>query len=165
VAEKWDAIREAVGSHSKVAWTYLGPTNSSLDHVEGTKLVIRFNQEQTAGSFRDRFRGLMEATVQEVLGSKLQVDVVVGPPAQAQAWEAAPQPRPANDTPRPQAAASPSASAPDLPPAPPDDYGAYDDMDLPSPDDEDAGVRGLTGVSLVEKMLGGEVIAEIEDDA
>ncbi|MDR1634798.1 MAG: DNA polymerase III subunit gamma and tau [Bifidobacteriaceae bacterium] len=35
--------------------------------------------------------------------------------------------------------------------------------DEPSPDDADAGVRGLTGVPLVVEMLGGEIVEEIDE--
>jgi hypothetical protein len=36
--------------------------------------------------------------------------------------------------------------------------------DEPSPDDPDAGVLGLTGAALIQQMLGGEIIEEIEDE-
>jgi hypothetical protein len=39
----------------------------------------------------------------------------------------------------------------------------FEEDDIPSPDDPDAGVRALTGVPLIIEMLGGEVLEEIDE--
>ncbi|MDR2374042.1 MAG: DNA polymerase III subunit gamma and tau [Bifidobacteriaceae bacterium] len=62
---------------------------------------------------------------------------------------------PASQGPAPGRAASPAPPARRPPPAP-------EFEDEASPEDADAGVRGLTGVPLVVEMLGGEVIEEID---
>jgi DNA polymerase-3 subunit gamma/tau len=60
--------------------------------------------------------------------------------------------------------AAASGAAPDSPGTGPLGKDQTADDDEASPDDPDAGVRGLTGVPLVLEMLGGTVLEEIEQD-
>jgi hypothetical protein len=148
----------AARAHNFATGAFLKKVGATVARVEGTTIFLTFTESKDP--FHDRFRVPVEAAVEQVFGTKLHVRMdgeggsapVTSAPSAPQARAAAPKNAPS--------APAPTSAPEDVPPPPQD----YDEMDLPSPDDEDAGVLGLTGVALLQEMMGAEIIEEVEDD-
>jgi DNA polymerase III subunit gamma/tau len=153
--KNWDAVLEAVKRERRVAWILL--SNTSVASVEGAILTLRFERE---GDLKRFSTSDYDADLKRVLsgsfGLNLMVKGVVG----------------AGD-----AAAGPPARQPVSPPAfaapryePPDDEPPDEMMPDDLPPDEflagggsSSGPPELTGMDLIQRELGGQVISEIED--
>ena len=158
-----------------MAWILL--SNASVLSLEDGILTLRFPRDGDVKGFGASGH---DAILKRVLSERFGLNVTIkgvagrasGDAAGAAARPARPGPAPARPpASRPEPAPSP---APGPPPefVPPEAAGPYDEpddmppgeslQDEPSPDDR--AVRGaeLTGMDLIQRELGGQVIAEIE---
>jgi DNA polymerase III subunit gamma/tau len=145
--QDWDAVLDAVKRERRVAWILL--SNASVLSLEDGVLTLRFARDgdlkgfTTSGCDADLKRVLsagfgLNVAVKGVAGGDGQ-DPVAAAPARARG------PRPRHDEP-------PADEVP--PPGEPDG----------EPDDDRAPVMPeLTGMDLIQRELGGQVIGEIED--
>ena len=112
-----------------------------------------------------------DAVLKRVLTASFGLNVTVKGVAGGDAPAGTPGVRPGRAVPAPSASRQPPAAAPEF--APPDPAG-YDDeppddmppdemaADEPSPDDRAVRPAELTGMDLIQRELGGQVIGEIE---
>ena len=171
----WDAVLDTVKQERRVAWILL--SNASVLSLEDGILTLRFPRDGDVKGFGASGH---DAILKRVLSERFGLNVTIkgvaggagGDAAGAAVGPARPGPAPARPpASRPEPAPSP---APGPPPefVPPEAAGPYDEpddmppgeslQDEPSPDDR--AVRGaeLTGMDLIQRELGGQVIAEIE---
>ncbi len=182
--KNWDAVLEAVKQERKVAWMLL--SHASVLSLEDGILTLRFLRD---GDLKGFSVSGHDAILKQVLSSSFGLTVTIngvagadpGPGAGRGAapgsGAAARTSRPGPDAGRPPASrpgagpASPSPAAqPDF--AGPDFAGPYDEPDdmppdelapdEPSPDDRAVRNAELTGMDLIQRELGGQVIGEIE---
>jgi DNA polymerase III subunit gamma/tau len=168
--KNWDSVLEAVKQERRVAWMLL--SNASVLSLADGILTLRFPRD---GDLKGFSVSGHDAVLKRVLSARFGLTVTVkgvvggdapaGPPGGR-----AGRPGPANP------ASGPSRQAPAAPPefVPPDPAG-YDDEppddmppdemppDEPSPDDKAVRTAELTGMDLIQRELGGQVIGEIED--
>ncbi|MGH3255503.1 MAG: hypothetical protein ACRDOU_08860, partial [Streptosporangiaceae bacterium] len=162
--KNWDAVLEAVRRERRVAWILLSDT--SVVSVQDGILTLRFAKE---GDLKRFSTSDYDADLKRVLsngfGLKVMVKGVVG---EGDAASGAQSRRPASP---PAFAAPRAAPLDDGPPddGPPDD-GPPDEMmpdDLPPEEflagGAASGPAELTGMDLIQRELGGQVISEIED--
>jgi DNA polymerase-3 subunit gamma/tau len=168
----WPAILDAVKQESKVAWMLL--TNASVLSVEDGILTLRFPRDGEMKGFSvSGHDAILKRVLSTNFGLNVTIKGVAGGDVAAQAG------RPGTGAP---AAARPPAVRRDPAPAPseaappefagPEFAGPYDepeDMppggsheDEPSPDDRAVRNAELTGMDLIQRELGGQVIGEFE---
>jgi DNA polymerase-3 subunit gamma/tau len=166
---------EAVRLQSRVAWALL--RNASVFSLEDGVLTLQFPRE---GEMRGFGASSHDVVLKRVLstdfGLNVSIKSVVGGDAQtgrpgtgAQAAARPPAVR-RDPAPAPSEAAPPEFSGPDF--AGPEFAGPYDEPDdmppggshedEPSPDDRAARNAELTGMDLIQRELGGQVIGEFE---
>lgn len=179
-----------VKGRRRVAWMML--QNASVVSIEENVLMLRFpRQGDVKGFAAGQYDELLKKTLSERYGVNLMVRAISGPDtgpsggggqrrpapppqpspqpqqAPAQPQQAAPAPSPAPAPPRPEPAPRPQppASRQDdslpPPPEPPDD----DDDFYPDDGDMSSGpaTSELSGVGLIQRELGGEIIGEYDD--
>jgi DNA polymerase-3 subunit gamma/tau len=172
IAERWPEILDAVGRRSRVAWVQLN--SATVDSLSDGVLTLRFAQAGTAAGFTSRGS---DADLVQVLGQMLGISPKVralaaepgasrerrdpssesaGPDIEDSAGHATPPPTGATAAdgaaarpPRPEAAPAPQSHAR---PAQPEE-----------PDHDDPAPSALTGMDLIQRTLGGQVIEEIGD--
>jgi DNA polymerase-3 subunit gamma/tau len=172
--EDWDAVLEAVMQERKVAWLLL--RNASVLSLEDKTLTLRFPRDGDLKGFsvsghdavlkrvlNARFG--LDVTVRGVAGGDVSSGVTARPPgsvAGAAGAGTARPPAPAPSSPAPPEFIPPESAA--RYDEPPDDMprGASHE-DEPSPDDRAVQEAELTGMDLIQRELGGQVIGEIED--
>jgi DNA polymerase-3 subunit gamma/tau len=179
--QNWDAILEAVKQERKVAWMLL--SHASVLSLEDRVLTLRFPRDGDVKGFSVSGH---DAILKRVLNARFGLDVTIkgvaggdaspgatarppGPGAGAAGAGAARRPASAPSQSPP---APPEFVPPELVPAevaapydePPDDI-PPDEMgpDEPSPDDRAVQETELTGMDLIQRELGGQVIGEIDD--
>ena len=150
---------EAVRQESRVAWMLL--RNASVLSVDDRILTLRFPSQ---GEMKGFSVSGHDAVLKRVLSADFGLDVMVRGVTGADA-EARPPRAPADPGPAPAQGAPPRSrprpgqpSAAQIPPDEPDDA-------PPDEPDVDSAPRGteLTGMDLIQRELGGQVIGEIED--
>jgi DNA polymerase-3 subunit gamma/tau len=176
--QNWDAVLEAIKRERRVAWMLL--SNASVVSLQDGILTLRFARE---GDLKGFSSSGCDADLKRVLSSGFSLNVMVkgvtggdpgaggqgfrpgagsggaGPGGQGSGGQGASSPAAAA---RP-AAAQPAPAYDDLPP----DEMPSDEDEMP-PDDEPSGYRSapaapeLTGMDLIQRELGGQVISEIE---
>jgi DNA polymerase-3 subunit gamma/tau len=178
----WPGVLETLKSRPKGRVASMVLSNASVVSFDEGMLVLRFPRQGDVKGFQV---GRYEDMLKEVLHARFGVTVAVraisggdtppptrtgtppAPPAtpvpEAPA-PAAPQPPATESGPAP-AAAAPSVTPPvqDLAPLPPPPLPDDDEFD---PDDEDMSVpltNELTGMALVQRELGAQIIAEFDD--
>jgi hypothetical protein len=179
-------VLETLKSRPKGRVASMVLSNASVVSFDEGMLVLRFPRQGDVKGFQV---GRYEDMLKEVLLARFGITVAVraisggdtpppartsvppAPPAPAMPAPAAPAPS-ASQSPDPaptqSSAASPVAvpaaqPAPDLPPLPPPPPPDDDEFD---PDDEDMSVpltNELTGMALVQRELGAQIIAEFDD--
>ncbi|MGI8335037.1 DNA polymerase III subunit gamma and tau [Actinomadura scrupuli] len=186
VRRDWTEILEAVKRKSRVAGIFMDGVQ--VASLEGTVLTLAFASENNRKAFAGR-----DAVVREVLQERFGVDWridavpagrVGGAPAQpsapptaqpppARPGPAAPAPGPARQaSPSPAAPPSrparrpggpqPSPEPPDLPPLPPPPVDESEEVDPEG--DADAGAdEAMSGMVLIQRELGGQIIKEIDN--
>jgi len=180
--QSWDAILEAVKQERRVAWMLL--SHASVLSLEDGVLTLRFPREGDVKGFSVSGH---DAVLKRVLSSDFGLNVTIrgvaagdvaaqtgrpgtGPPAAARPPAVRRDPVPA-----PSEAAPPDYSGPESAPpefAGPEFAGPYDEPDdmppggshedEPSPDDRAVRNAELTGMDLIQRELGGQVIGEFE---
>ncbi len=165
--QNWDAILEAVRQERRVAWMLL--SNASVLSLQDGILTLRFPRD---GDLKGFSVSGHDAVLKRVLTARFGLNVTVKGVAGGDTPAAAPGVRPGRAVP----ASGPSRQAPVAAPvfAPPDPAGYDDDeppddvppdemsADEPSPDDRMVRTAELTGMDLIQRELGGQVIGEIE---
>ena len=165
--QNWDAVLEAVRQERRVAWMLL--SNASVLSLQDGILTLRFPRD---GDLKGFSVSGHDAVLKRVLTARFGLNVTVKGVAGGDTPAAAPGVRPGRAVP----ASGPSRQAPVAAPvfAPPDPAGYDDDeppddvppdemsADEPSPDDRMVRTAELTGMDLIQRELGGQVIGEIE---
>jgi DNA polymerase-3 subunit gamma/tau len=173
--QSWPAILDAVKQESKVAWMLL--TNASVLSLEDGILTLRFPRDGEMKGFSVSGHDAilkrvlstdfgLTATIKGVAGT----DVTAagsrpGRPGTAAPASARPPAVRRDPVPAPSQSAPPEFTAPDFtePYDEPDDMPPGDSLeDEPSPDDRAARNAELTGMDLIQRELGGQVIGEFE---
>jgi DNA polymerase-3 subunit gamma/tau len=176
IRRMWVDILEAVKQRSKVAWIVLmeGVEVASLD---GSVLTLAFaNEGKRRGFTTGGKEAVLREALKEILGVDWRIDAVLdngngnsnghggrpnppSPPPEPGGWGAATPPKP-RETPEPRETKPPQASG--IVPPPPEPMDEADEVDPEG--DADAGVEAaLTGMALIEQVLGGKVIQEIDN--
>ena len=171
IRERWPEILDAVGRRSRVAWVQLN--SATAESLQDGVLTLRFAQAGAATGFTAR--GSDQDLVQ-VLGQMLGISPKIravaaepgtprgrrdpssesaGPDIEDSARYATPPP--AQATVPDEAAARPTR--PEAPAPPPHERPAQPE----EPDHDDSAASALTGVDLIQRTLGGQVIEEIGD--
>jgi DNA polymerase-3 subunit gamma/tau len=170
VRERWPEILDAVGRRSRVAWVQLN--SATAESLQDGVLTLRFAQAGAATGFTAR--GSDQDLVQvlgQMLGISPRIRAVAAEPGASRgrrdpsSESAGPDiedsaryatPPPAQATAADEAAARPAR--PEAPP-PPRERPAQPE----EPDHDDSAASALTGVDLIQRTLGGQVIEEIGD--
>jgi DNA polymerase III subunit gamma/tau len=170
--QNWPAVLEAIKRERRVAWILL--SNASVLSMEDNVLTLRFARD---GDLKGFSTSGCDADLKRVLSADFGLNVMVkgvtggAPPAAAAAWT----PDDAEEPRAPKVPAEPGHATGSLSqdPAPGGRPGAPWHRDESPPDepdempsDEPAGRpapgRELTGMDLIQRELGGQVISEIE---
>ncbi len=146
----WDAVLDAVKRERRVAWILL--SNASVVSVQDGILTLRFAGE---GELKRFSTSDYDADLKRVLSAGFGVNVMVKGVVGGGQPE---KPAPAGVR---SVAGAPEFSGPDDEPA--DGAAAAEPPDEPAADDAAAGPAELTGMDLIQRELGGQVISEIED--
>ncbi|MGD0240653.1 MAG: DNA polymerase III subunit gamma and tau [Streptosporangiaceae bacterium] len=176
--QNWDSILEAVKQERRVAWMLL--SNASVLSLEDGVLTLRFPREGDVKGFSvSGHDAILKQVLSERFGMNVQVRGMTGPaPAAGGARAGGPAPGGPGSGGRP--AAAPAAPRRDPAPAPPEfvppefaglpDEPDDDDLppgelapDEPSPDDQVVQGSELTGMDLIQRELGGQVIGELDE--
>jgi DNA polymerase III subunit gamma/tau len=173
IREHWPEILDAVGHRSKVAWVQLN--SATVDSLQDGVLTLRFAQAGTAAGFtaRGSDQDLVQV-LEKMLGVSPKIRAVAADPGASRGRRDDPPPEVAGPdtensaryaTPPPAQAAvadvaaaqAPRPEAP--PPRPPQARAARPE----EPDHDDSAASALSGVDLIQRTLGGQVIEEIGD--
>jgi DNA polymerase-3 subunit gamma/tau len=165
--QNWNAVLDAVRQESRVAWVLL--RNASVLSLESGILTLQFLRE---GEMKGFSVSGHDAVLKRVLSTGFGLNVIVkgvtgadrDSGAARTTGSAGPGPGP---EPGPDSASRPPAAAQASTPRyhdepPPEDQMPPEDPDEPA-DDQAPGVTELTGMDLIQRELGGQVIGEIED--
>jgi hypothetical protein len=159
LAARWEDVLKVIRQLSITAFAMLHQDANSADSAGG--LVVSFRSPDLARAFASRFQSVLEEAAGRVAGRPVEVQVVSAgemprPPAvrpPAAPTDSDVTPKDSAVTPRDSAVTTPAPASSATP--------SVDDE--PSPDDPDAGVRGLTGVPLVVEMLGGKIVEQTDE--
>ena len=171
--QNWDAILEAVKQERRVAWMLL--SNASVLSLQDGILTLRFPRDGDVKGFSvSGHDAILKRVLSERFGLNVTVKGVAGADATAGAARAGGRPS-GDPAPGGRAAAparrDPAPAPPDLVPPEfgglpdePDDDMPPDEMppDEPSPDDQTVQGSELTGMDLIQRELGGQVIGEFD---
>jgi DNA polymerase III subunit gamma/tau len=167
--QNWDSILEAVKQERRVAWMML--SNASVLSLQDNVLTLRFPREGDVKGFSvSGYEAILKQVLNSRFGLNVSVKGVTGPDAgggAARAGGPASGGRPAAPPRRDPAPAPPEFVPPEfagLPDGPDDDDLPPDELapDEPSPDDQPVSDNELTGMDLIQRELGGQVIGEFE---
>jgi DNA polymerase III subunit gamma/tau len=173
--QSWPAILDAVKRESKVAWMLL--TNASVLSLEDGILTLRFPRD---GEMKGFSVSGHDAILKRVLSTDFGLNATIkgvagadvtgtggrpGRPGTGARASARPPAVRRDPVPAPSESAPPEFTGPDLA----EPYDEPDDMppggsheDEPSPDDRAVRNAELTGMDLIQRELGGQVIGEFE---
>jgi DNA polymerase-3 subunit gamma/tau len=148
----WPAILEAVKRERRVAWMIL--SNASVHSLQDNILTLRFGRD---GDLKGFTTSGCDADLKRVLSGNFGVNVMVN--GTVGGSEALPA-RGDGPSEPPAPARRDSQPSPVLQPPPPDSYESEEE-----PDDEPLppGPPELTGMDLIQRELGGQIISEVED--
>jgi DNA polymerase-3 subunit gamma/tau len=175
--QSWDAILEAVKQERRVAWMLL--SHASVLSLEDGVLTLRFPREGDVKGFSVSGH---DAVLKRVLSSDFGLNVTIkgvaagdvaaqtGRPGTGAPAAARPPAVRRDPAPAPSEAAPPEFTGPEF--TGPEVAGPYDEPDdmppggshedEPSPDDRAVRNTELTGMDLIQRELGGQVIGEFE---
>jgi DNA polymerase-3 subunit gamma/tau len=161
VRQRWPEILEAVQGQRKVAWMLL--RNATVHSVDGGVVTLLFASEGEAKGFSaSRHEGHLIAVLSSLLGVTFRIKAVSA--AQLGSTPAPAAPRSAHggpDGPGAQASAPAAVTSPPPPePAPPSTLSAEAQSDSAPAQPVS---MGLTGMDLIKRELGGQVIGEIDE--
>jgi DNA polymerase III subunit gamma/tau len=165
--QNWDSVLDAVKRESRVAWMLL--SNASVLSLEDGVLTLRFPRD---GEMKGFSVSGHDAVLKRVLGTNLGLNVTIKGVAGGDVAPAAARPPAArrDPVPAPSESAPPEFAGPEFAgPEFTEPYDEPDDMppgemapDEPSPDDRAVRNAELTGMDLIQRELGGQVIGEFE---
>ena len=167
--KNWDAVLEAVKQERRVAWMLL--SNASVLSLEDGILTLRFPRD---GDLKGFSVSGHDAVLKRVLSASFGLNVTVKGVAGGDPPAGAPGVRPGGSGPANPASGPsrpPAAAPPEFTPADPAGYDDEPSDDTPpeemppdelSPDDRAVRTTELTGMDLIQRELGGQVIGEIE---
>ncbi|MEV5755128.1 DNA polymerase III subunit gamma and tau [Actinoallomurus sp. NPDC052308] len=171
IRRMWVDILEAVKQRSKVAWIVL-MEGVEVASIEGQVLTLAFaNDGKRRGFTTGGKDAVLRDALKEILGVDWRIDaVLVGgsgqgarpapPPPDPGGWGAPAAPPRAPRTPSP----APAAPAPPPSPVPPPPEPVDEEDEVDPEGDADAGSEAaLTGMALIEQVLGGKVIQEFDN--
>ena len=183
VRRRWPQVLEAVKQRSKVAWILM--TGVEVASLEGVVLTLAFTNEGNRKGFAGGKEGVLRETLKEMFAVDWRIETVLDNGSGNAPRSAPPPPAPDPGSwgaPAPQAngSATPSANPPQVtepapvyrddpgpppPEQPPEPSEPLDEADEVDPEgDADAGVEAaLTGMALIQRELGGQVIQEIDN--
>jgi len=175
IQRAWPNIVEGVKRKSKVAWMVIMSGVQPLS-LEGNLLTLAFEGEGARTNFTNGNRDVvLREVLRETLGVDLRIDTVLAGTPQAAARASAapaasPRPRLAAAQPpppeRPSAAHQPPEPPPPPPPEPPPPPVPIDETDEVDPEGDatmDDHEAAISGVELIKRELGGQVIREIDN--
>ena len=150
---------ETVRQESRVAWALL--RNAGVLSLDDGILTMRFPREGEMRAFSaSGHDGVLKRVLSGKFGLNVTVRSVAGGDDSAAERPRAPVRR--DPAPAPPEVVPPEFAA--LPDEPPDDFPPDESLqDEPSPDDRAVREAELTGMDLIQRELGGQVIGEIED--
>lgn len=171
IRERWPEILDAVGRRSRVAWVQLN--SATVDSLQDGILTLRFAQAGNAAGFTARGSDQDLAQVLgQLLGISPKIRPVVADPGTSRGRRD-PSPEPAgpdiedsarNAMPPPaQATAADAVAARSDRPAPRAPRHPARPAQPQEPDHDDSAASALSGVDLIQRTLGGQVIEEIGD--
>jgi len=170
--QNWSAVLDAVKGERRVAWILL--TNASVQSLEDGVLTLRFARD---GDLKGFSTSGCDADLKRVLSTGFGLNVMVrgvtgADPDSGGTGSAGPaSPGPASRGPAPESAGAgrtrrpPAAARSGVPhhhDEPPSEQMPSGDADEPA-GDQASGAAELTGMDLIQRELGGQVIGEIED--
>lgn len=156
IRRRWGEVLETLGRIRRASWALVA-RSATVGEVRGGTMNLIFETEGLANAFRSgRHDENVATALAQTLGINVRVLGVVG---------AVPQPRetgpagPGRDPGRPAAGTGrdPGRAAPpeeDFPPEPPEEE------DAPSPDDVTLEASEQAGVAVIQRLLGGRIVAE-----
>jgi len=171
IRERWPEILDAVGRRSRVAWVQLN--SATAESLQDGVLTLRFAQAGAATGFTTR--GSDQDLVQvlaQVLGISPKIRAVAEPGAPRERRDPSPESagpdvedsaRYATPAPAQATAADAAAARPARPEAAPAPTSPPRSARPEEPDHDDPATTALTGVDLIQRTLGGQVIEEIGD--
>jgi DNA polymerase-3 subunit gamma/tau len=169
--QDWDAILEAVKQERRATWWLL--SNASVLSLDGAILTLGFPRD---GELKGFSASGHDAILKQVLSARFGLTVTVRAVPGGDAAPGAAGLRPVRSDPGPASPPAPVRRDPaPAPPefVPPEFAGSHDEPpddlppdemppDEPSPDDRAVRAAELTGMDLIQRELGGQVIGEIE---
>ena len=170
--QDWPHVLEMIKAKRRVAWMML--QNASVVSVEENVLMLRFpRQGDVKGFTAGQYDEMLKKALNARYGVNLMVRAISGPDTgpgdggpRRPAPAPPPPPAPQADAPWPDAPPEePASSAPAAPQAGPTRAVERDDTAF-DPDDEDMSgpvTAELSGVGLIQRELGGEIIGEYDD--
>jgi DNA polymerase III subunit gamma/tau len=172
IRERWPEILDAVGRRSRVAWVQLN--SATAESLQDGVLTLRFAQAGAATGFTAR--GSDQDLVQvlgQLLGISPRIRTVAepgasrgrqDPPSESAGPDVEDSARYATPPPAQATAADEAAERPPRPEAPAPAPPPHERPARPEePDHDDSVGSALTGVDLIQRTLGGQVIEEIGD--
>jgi DNA polymerase-3 subunit gamma/tau len=160
VRQRWPEILDAVKAQSRVAWMLL--SNATVHSVDDRVVTVLFAKEGEAKGFsgREYDRDLI-GVLSSLLGGTFRIKVM----SAAQLGSAPAAPRSDHGGPDELSAKAPAAAAVTSPPPPP---ASAPPRTLSAEAQSDSAPAapvslGLTGMDLIKRELGGQVIGEIDD--
>jgi DNA polymerase III subunit gamma/tau len=169
--QNWDAILEAVKQERRATWWLL--SNASVLSLDGAILTLGFPRD---GELKGFSASGHDAILKQVLSARFGLTVTVRAVPGGDAAPGAAGLRPVRSDPGTTSPPAPVRRDPaPAPPefVPPEFAGSHDEPqddlppdemppDEPSPDDRAVRAAELTGMDLIQRELGGQVIGEIE---
>ncbi|MCL1897800.1 MAG: DNA polymerase III subunit gamma and tau [Micrococcales bacterium] len=187
VVGQWESVMTALRTLNKVAGS-MAAQDSYVLAAQGNQVTIAFNNPTLGRRFAERFTSALNQALSQVFGQPVTSLVASEPvaatasvpanspdqPTSTEADQGKPTGEPTS-APNPPTGAAANPSQPTVGPAsaalfaaPLSDTPAGSQTADASQEEEEfageAGVRGLTGVPLIEQMLGGEVVERIEPE-
>jgi DNA polymerase-3 subunit gamma/tau len=171
IRERWPEILDAVGRRSRVAWVQLN--SATAESLQDGVLTLRFAQAGAATGFTAR--GSDQDLVQvlgQLLGISPRIRAVADPGAPRDRRDPSSESagpdmedsaRYATPPPAQATAADEEAARPPRPEAAPAPPSRPRPARPGEPDHDDSATTALTGVDLIQRTLGGQVIEEIGD--
>jgi DNA polymerase-3 subunit gamma/tau len=147
VRAQWPQVLEAVKRERRVAWMIL--SNASVHSLEDGILTVRFSRE---GDLKGFTTSKIDAVLKNVLSSGFGLNVMINGIAGGDPSPAAAPPAARRDT----------TPVVDGPPPPQESFDPGDEPDDEEPPARPSGPPEVTGMDLIQRELGGQVISETD---
>ena len=171
IRERWPEILDAVGRRSRVAWVQLN--SATAESLQDGVLTLRFAQAGAATGFTARGSDQdLAGVLGQLLGISPRIRAVADPGAPRERRDPSSESagpdiedsaRYATPPPAQATAADEEAARPPRPEAAPAPPSRPRPARPEEPDHDDSATTALTGVDLIQRTLGGQVIEEIGD--